>query len=59
MTYKVQTALEDIEADTPQEAFEIFLNKVREITIIVEEDAPDEPLGMKVHEFTILTFDRS
>jgi hypothetical protein len=57
--YSVQTAIEEIEADFPDEAFEKFLdpNNVREITIIVEEDDLTSPLGFKIHEYTILTFD--
>lgn len=52
--YKVQTGLEMIEADTPQEAYEKFLNPKNthggELVLIVEEAETG-----KIHEFMMVS----
>jgi hypothetical protein len=48
--YRVFTAQDDIEADTPQEAYEKWC-RLPLVTVIIEEDAPETNLGFKVSEF--------
>lgn len=47
MKYRIQTALEEIEGDFPNDAFQKFLYTVREIIVIVEED------NGTIHEYPI------
>jgi hypothetical protein len=54
MKFKVQTGLEDIEAEFPQDAFEQWLRSNREVIVIVEEEAPETGLGFRTHEFSVM-----
>jgi hypothetical protein len=51
MKYQVQTAIEEIEAEFPDDALHQFLHNKREVVVIVEEADPNEPTGWLIHEY--------